>query len=133
MRICLLVDPSRILRWHLWLADALSELPGCEVSLAFTQANIPLAPSVELILEIEGLLYGYHHERAMDRMDVLPGAKYRCVNASRGAKFDITVDLAGGPEEPPICRRLLVPLFNTVPGDTGAILSALDQRPLRIE
>jgi hypothetical protein len=35
MRICLKLDPSRLLRWHLWLAEALAEASGNEVSCAF--------------------------------------------------------------------------------------------------
>jgi hypothetical protein len=41
MRICLSLDPSQLLRWHLWLAEALAEVPGNEVSCALAAGHRP--------------------------------------------------------------------------------------------
>jgi hypothetical protein len=133
MRICSLIDRSRVLRWHIWLADALSGQRDREVFLASAQVTIPLPRTFELVREIERLVYGLHQETAMDRVDDQSLARHQLADADEHLKFDVIVDLVGHEQTPVAYQRTLTPLFNSVPGDAGALLAVLDSGPLRIE
>jgi hypothetical protein len=133
MRICSLIDRSRVLRWHIWLADALSGQRDREVFLASAQVTIPLPRTFELVREIERLVYGLHQETAMDRVDDQSLARHQLADADEHLKFDVIVDLIGHEQTPVAYQRTLTPLFNSVPGDAGALLAVLDSGPLRIE
>jgi len=45
----------------------------------------------------------------------------------------VVLDLVGREQREPGAQRILTPLFNSVPGDAGALLAALDGGPLRVE
>jgi hypothetical protein len=133
MHIALHLDPSRYLRWHQWLAAALSDTPGCRVTLVFAATAHPLPLACRLTLELERLIYGHRPGRAMDRADPqgpkLPDAS----QDDRRAGFDVVIDLAGGSDPRPRCGRMLTLLFNSIPGEIGAIAALFDDRPVRIE
>jgi hypothetical protein len=135
MRICLLLDRSRILRWQVWLADALSERSGCEVFLDPTQTTTnPLPRSLELVRAMERLLYGLQGESATDRVDRTSYARHQLADASTRAQFDVVLDLVGNRQQSSADERILTPLFNSVPGEAGALLAVLDDdKPLRVE
>ena len=59
MRICLNLDASRLLRWHVWLANAIAEVPGNEVSRAIAPHRRPLPLGSRLLFELERLVYGF--------------------------------------------------------------------------
>jgi len=133
MRICLLLDLSRVSRWHVWLADALSERSGCEVFFSPRTATPPLPRAFELVRTIERLIYGLDQEGAMDRVDDKSLARHRLADTNAHIKFDVVLDLVGREQREPGAQRILTPLFNSVPGDAGALLAALDGGPLRVE
>jgi len=133
MRICLLLDLSRVLRWHVWLADALSERGGCEIFIAAQTTTTPLPRAFELARTIERLIYGLYQESALDRVDGNSLARHRPADTNTRIKFDIVLDLVGHEQQYSAHQRILTPLFNSVPGDAGALLAVLDDRPLRIE
>jgi hypothetical protein len=92
MRICLNLDASRLLRWHVWLANALAEIPGNEVSRAIAPHRRPLPSGGRLLLELERLVYGFRGDGATDRMEAallsLPqqaGQADVVIDAARGA------------------------------------------------
>jgi hypothetical protein len=132
MRVCLYLDPSRFLRWHHWLAAALSSTPGCHVSLVFAATAHPLPWSCMLALELERTIYGLHTDHAIDQIDVSK-PRPRATGPVDCSDFDVVVDLAGQGDQLPACRRVLTPLFNSVPGEVGAIAALLGDEPLRIE
>jgi hypothetical protein len=69
MHICLYLDPSRLLRWHQWLAEALAGMPGNEVSCAFAAGRRPLPTICRLLLELERLVYGLRGNGATDPVE----------------------------------------------------------------
>jgi hypothetical protein len=69
MRICLYFDPSRLLRWHWWLAQALAEVPDNEISRCFAPHRYPLPSGSRLLFELEHLIYGFRGLGAMDNME----------------------------------------------------------------
>jgi hypothetical protein len=130
MQICLFLDRSRVLRWHAWLADALSDRHDCDVSVAFARTTLPLPRALGLVLVVERLIYGLDQGTAVDRMDDAEFARDKRVDTA--GKFDIVVDLAGYEQALPPCRRRLTPLFNSAPGEAGAMLAVLDRLELEI-
>jgi hypothetical protein len=132
MRICLFVDRSRILRWHAWLAESIADLRDCELSLAFARTTIPLPRACASVFEVERLIYGLGRNGAMDRIGVSELAARCNAKAAADLAFDILIDVAGLERPFPACRRLLRPLFNSVPSELGAISSLLDDRAVRI-
>lgn len=118
MRICLNLDSSRLLRWHLWLAEALAEVPGNEVSCTFAAARHPLPPSCRLLLQLERLVHGFRENGAMDPMEVALRSLPLC-----GNDVDLVIDLSGE-EKLPKAARVLTPLFNGMPSEIG-VMAAL--------
>ncbi|TIV12536.1 MAG: hypothetical protein E5V94_00285, partial [Mesorhizobium sp.] len=116
MRICLSLDPSRLLRWHLWLAEALAEVPGNDVSCAIAAGCRPLPLVFRLLLELERLLYGYRAKAVTDSVE----AELRSLPPPPADQVDVVINLSG--EEPlPSGRRVLTPLFNGLPGEIGVM------------
>ncbi len=128
MRICLRLDPSRPLRWHLWLAEALAEVPGYDVSCAFTGGCRPLPLILRLLVELERLLYGFPINGATDSVD----AALRALPPAPAGEVDVVIDLSG--EEPLASgRRVLTPLFNGVPGEIGVIAALMNGRDFLVD
>lgn len=132
MRICLYLDPSRVMRWHLWLAQALTERPDWTVSLSFAATSHPLPRSCMLALALERAIYGLRESGATDRLDTATRIFPR-VDSHGGGAVDALIDLAGHGDQLPTCKRVLTPLFNSVPGEIGAIAALLEELPIRIE
>jgi hypothetical protein len=127
MRICLNLDASRLLRWHVWLANALAEVPGNEVSRAIAPHRRPLPSGGRLLLELERLVYGFRGDGATDRMEAallsLP---------QQAGQADVVIDMSG--EEPqPAARRVLTPLFNGVPGEIGVMAALANDQELLVD
>ncbi|MER9051641.1 hypothetical protein NKH89_31175 [Mesorhizobium sp. M0923] len=127
MRICLSLDPSRPLRWHLWLAEALAEVPGNDVSCAFAAGCRPLPLIFRLLLELERLLYGFRVKGATDAVE----AALRSLPPP-AEQVDVVIDFSGeGPL--PSGRRVLTPLFNGVPGEIGVMAALANDQDLLVE
>ncbi len=133
MRICLHLDPARVLRWHLWLAQALAERPDWVVSLSFAATSHPLPRSCMLALALERAIYGLRGSAATDRLDSATHAFSTVDNHDGGVCVDVFIDLAGHGDQLPTCKRVLTLLFNSVPGEIGAIAALLEKVPIRIE
>jgi hypothetical protein len=128
MRICLNLDPSRLLRWHLWLAEALAEVPGNEVSCAFAAGRRPLPSICRLLLELERLVYGFRENGATDLVE----AALRSLPRHPADEVNVVIDLSG--EEPlPAGRRVLTPLFNGVPGEIGVMAALANDQDLLVD
>jgi hypothetical protein len=128
MHICLNLDPSRLLRWHWWLAQALAANPDNRVSRAFTLKRHPLPSYSHLLLQLERLIYGSRGQAATeslaDAMLALP--------LLRAEPIDVTIDL-GGEGSPPAARRVLTPYFNGVPGEIGVMAALTSDQDLVVE
>lgn len=128
MRICLSLDPSRTLRWHLWLAEALAEVPGNHVSCAFATGGRPLPLVFRLLLELERVLYGYRLNGATDSVE----AALRSLPPPPADQVDVVINLSGE-ESPPSGRRLLTPLFNGLPGEIGVMAALANDQDLLVD
>ncbi|WP_342722758.1 hypothetical protein AAFG07_26420 [Bradyrhizobium sp. B097] len=127
MRVGLHLDPSRLLRWHLWLAEALAENPGNEISCSFGSDHHPLPLNCRTLLELERLVYRVRGDGATDSVP----AALRALAPSTTAP-DVVVNLSG--EEPATSeRRVLTPLFNGVPGEIGALAALANGEDLLVE
>ena len=130
MRICLFLDRSRIFRWHEWLAATLAGKADHVVSATFASESYPLPTSCNLAFTLERLIYSRRPEHAMDAVKT-SDLKHTNDNADEGP-FDIVVDLDGQSDELPPCNRVLTPLFNSIPGEIGAISAIMHDHPLHI-
>jgi hypothetical protein len=126
MRICLNLDPSRLLQWHLWLTDALAEVPGTEVSCTFVAGHRPLPLSCRLLLELERLVYGFDGGATASS-----GIALRSLPPSPADEVDVVIDFSGG-EPLPAGRRVLTPLFNGVPAEIGVISALANDEDLLV-
>lgn len=133
MHICLYLDRSRYLRWHQWLAVALAEMPGCRVSLLFATDERPLPPLLTQALALERAIYGHPTELAIDKADASLAATADTDPRDQETEFDVLIDLAGANEPLPRSRRVLMPLFNSVPGEIGAVAALFGEAPVTIE
>ncbi len=128
MRICLYLDPSRILRWHLWIAEALSEIPSYEVFCAFAATRRPFPSIFRLLLQLERLIYGFSENGATDSVVaalpfLLPGLN---------GEIDVVINLSGE-ERVPAGRRVLTPIFNGVPSEIGVMTAIANDQDLFVE
>jgi hypothetical protein len=128
MRICLNLDPSRQLRWHLWLAETLAEVPGNEVSCAFVATCRPLPSICRLLLDLEQLVYCLRGNGATDSVEVA----LRSLPLRPSDEVDVVINLSG--EAPVVAgRRVLTPLFNGVPGEIGIMAALTNDQDLLID
>lgn len=128
MRICLNLDPSRLLRWHLWLAQELTNLPNNQISRSFSSHHAPLPAGSRLLLELEQLIYGYRGCGAMDWME----PALLSLPSQQGEQLDVVVNMSGE-ETWPKARRVLTPLFNGVPGEIGIMAAIANGQDLLVE
>jgi hypothetical protein len=128
MRICLNLDPSRLLRWHLWLAEALAEVPGNEVCCAFAAGSRPLPLVCRLLLELERLVYGFRGNGATDPIETA----LRSLPPRPTDEVDVVINLSGE-EALAAGRRVLTPLFNGVPDEIGVMAALMNDQDLLID
>jgi hypothetical protein len=127
MHICLNLDPSRLLRWHFWLAEALAEIPGHQVSRSFASHRHPLPRGSQLLLEFERLVYGFRGHGATDRME----AALLSMPLQTG-HADVVIDMSGE-GSPARGRRVLTPVFNGVPGEIGVMAAVAGDQDLFVD
>lgn len=127
MRICLKLDSSRLLRWHVWLAQALSEMPGNQVSRSFASRRHPFPPGSQLLFQLERLLYGFRGEGATDHMEAALLSLPQQVGPA-----DVAIDMSGEGSRPQ-GQRVLTPLFNGVSGEIGIMAALANDQDLVVE
>lgn len=128
MRICLYLDPSRLLRWHQWLAEALAGAPGNEVSCAFAVTRRPLPSTCRLLIDLERLVYGFGTNGAIDPAETA----LRSLPTHPDGDVDVVINFSG--EEPlTAAGRMLTPLFNGVPGEIGVMTALTNDQDLRVD
>lgn len=135
MQVHLLVNRGRALRWHLWLADALSATGAHGV--VFVPQSSPawgmLPTSCDLLLRLERLVFRFTGEHATDPVTI-EGAGY-CWVEQESSEFqaDLVINLSSD-AFPDIAAttRVLTPLFDGAFGETAAFAGFLDLRPVEI-
>jgi hypothetical protein len=128
MRVCLNLDPSRLLRWHLWVAEALAETSGNEVSCSFSSGRRPFPSVCLLLFEFERLLYRTCRNGAADPME----DALRALPPRPPGEIDVVIDFSGE-EIHPTGRRVLTPLFNGTPGEVGIMAALANDQELVVE
>ena len=126
MHICLNLDSSRLLQWHLWVAEILAG--GNEISCRYSAVSRPIPSACRLLLDIERMIYGPYHGDAAVRVDTTLRALPSC---SRQAT-DLTIDFAGE-DDGTLEGRVLTPLFNGIPGEIGIIAALTKGDDLFVE
>jgi hypothetical protein len=121
MRICLNLDPSRLLRWHLWVAEALATRPGNEVFCRYAAVRHPIPVACRLLFDVERMIYDSRAGEAVVPME----AALRALPARADGPADLAIDFAGEQQALP-AGRVLTPLFNGVAGEIG-VIAALNQ------
>ncbi|MBB4004403.1 glucosamine inositolphosphorylceramide transferase family protein [Aurantimonas endophytica] len=128
MRIVLRCDPSRLLRWNLWVAQSLAEMPGNEIFLSFSTHRRPLPPSCRMLVEFERLIFGSRGDGATDPIE----DQLRMFPPHPGGEIDVLVDFSGGGILP-AAGRVLTPSFNGVPGEVGTMAALAGDQELLVE
>src|SRR5262249_48938027 len=57
MKVTLRLDPSRLRRWHVRLAERLARRAGTQVGIAWSAGAAPLPGTIELLMTLERLIY----------------------------------------------------------------------------
>src|ERR1043166_6174328 len=58
MKLILRLDPNRLRRWHVALADTLERRAGTSVSVQWNASGEPMPAAVPLLFALERLVYG---------------------------------------------------------------------------
>ena len=128
MRVCLNLDPSRLLRWHLWTANDIAETPGNEVFRTFSTGRHPLPSACRLLFEFERLLYGTGRDGAADPME----DELRSLPPRPPGEIDVVIDFSGEDRRQTGCR-VLTPFFNGTPGEIGIMAALVNDQELVVE
>lgn len=121
MNLTLRLDPNRLRRWHVALADALARRAGMRVSIEWNSTGEPLPSALPLLFALERLVYGLP---ANDTASAAPADFARFVNSA--GEPDLILDLtAGGLSESARTWRLT---FDGVADETGALAALLHGR-----
>lgn len=128
MRICLNLDPSRLLRWHFWVAEALAARPGNEVFCRYAAVRHPIPVACRLLFDVERMIYGSRAGEAVVPME----AALRALPTQADGPPDLTIDFAGGEQAAP-GGRVVTPLFNGVAGEIGVIAALTQGRDIIVE
>ena len=127
-RICLYLDRSRVFRWHLWLADTLAAIPAYDISIGFAPDTHPLPKYCFVLFGLERFVYGPQGRSAIDVVDDIlrPGRPGQ-------GPFNTVIDFSLTNHPLPDCDRILMPCFNGMPGEIGAITGLFGDGPLSVE
>ena len=122
MRLCLLLDEVRVLRWHGWLIDALR--PDHDVSVVAKEGAGPrmaLPPAARLLLEFERLVFGLPAGGAFDSIGTaaLGAPVFGCVKDA--GRFDAVIDCSAHRCGPPPAEYVLTPQFNGIDCELGSL------------
>jgi hypothetical protein len=125
--LSLLVDPARLLRFHLVLAQRLRER-GFEVTFVRRRAEVAAPSSVELLLELERLIY----RRRNSLTEKIDASALEFGEAASLRNDAVEIDLCGSAESelPENAWRLL---FDGAPGEAALLAALLHGRAPVIE
>lgn len=122
MIITLTLDPARLWRWHVTLAEVLAAKPGVRVHVAYARESEPLPRGLMLALQLERLIAGRRELHAFDRVAPLDFIRW----SQPTGQPDVIVDLAA--RAPKGTARTLTPLYDGTPGETAFWNALLDRR-----
>lgn len=121
MNLTLRLDPNRVRRWHVALADALARRRDTHVSIEWNSTGEPLPSAVSLLFALERLVYGLPTD---DMASAAPADLARFGNSA--GEPDLILDLTAGlPTESTRTWRLT---FDGVADETGALAALVHGR-----
>ncbi len=115
LHIRLRLDPGRLLRWHVWLAQELRAIEGVRLDIV-ADSTPPWPIGMAALLALEQVLYGGEHACNIVNEDILPAS---CGERSTGPDITISLNGEGAGED-----GVMVPLFDRG-GDESAALGAV--------
>ncbi|WP_113891480.1 glucosamine inositolphosphorylceramide transferase family protein [Roseiarcus fermentans] len=124
------LDKGGVLRWHLWLIEALRVRYDVAVLLLALDNAVRLPAACRVAFELERILYRIPSGAAVDTVDAAEIASLPIADIERGHGFDSAIDCTGR-----LCpggRRVLTPLFDGMPGEIGLVSALLDNRRIVI-
>jgi hypothetical protein len=126
MRVCLYLDRARTLRWHQWLSQGLT-ISGHEVCVRFSPNAIALPNAYYTLFALERAIFIVKGDNAADpiHLSVLP-------STPAVEPFDVLINFTADAVVLP-AKRVLTPLFNTMPTVFGALAALLSNDTPRIE
>lgn len=125
-RVLLLIERSRLSRWHLWLTAALTAI-GCAVAIRLDGRTLARARSLGLLIELERLVRGRGAAHATDVVDESLVAA--CINADDIANDpEIVLDLGGGDTPRPDAALVLTLHFDNSAGEDAMWAALLEHR-----
>lgn len=116
MLVNLILDASRLWRWHLTFIEQLEAKAGTRVMVAFSPVQRPLESAAGLALKLEATLAKRHEPHPFDVMK--PG-DFDTWFTETVASCDLVIDLASLELADDPRARTLVPLYNGVPGGSA--------------
>ena len=131
MQLCVFLNPARVFRWHLWLIDELSNVAGNTVDVIRADSGTPWPTSVQLILQLEALLYGARSRGAADIISAIQMPAAAADGTHRGPA-DIVINLTGQTAGIPTATRVITPLFNGQIDDISIVSALLEHRPVEV-
>ena len=103
MKLTLRLDPLRLRRWHIALAEILARRAGMHLSIEWNRTGEPLPAAVALLFALERLVYGLP---ADDTVGAAPADLGRFAAASEAP--DLVLDLTAGMGTKNTARTLLL-------------------------
>ena len=126
MKLLIFVNPSRLRRWHLTLAEK-ATAAGHRVALAFAEGGPTLPMTLSALMGFERLVYGIPGGRASERLAFDHFAGLTGVMADADAVLDLTtIGAAYAPDHARTHRLRL--LFDGVPDERAAIQAVANGR-----
>jgi hypothetical protein len=124
MKLVLRLDPKRLRRWHLALADTLAGRAGTQVSIVWNPNAEPLPSAVPLLFALERLVYGLP---ADDTASVTPAnlARYDGAFDAPDLVLDFTAETAQSGRNDVRTWRVT---FDGVADETGALAALVNGR-----
>ena len=123
MLITLILDASRLWRWHPTLIDQLEAGAGTRVAVAFSPVQRPLDTAVSLALMLEATLA---KRSAPHPFDVMKPGDFDKWFTEAVQACDLVIDLASLELADDPHARTLIPLYNGVPGGSAFWSAVLD-------
>jgi len=90
MKVTLRLDPCRLRRWHVGLAERLARRTGVRLAVEFTDGGPPLPISLELLLSLERLIYGIAGDAITAPVNPDALARFRHADSSADCVIDFT-------------------------------------------
>lgn len=123
MQITLILDVSRLWRWHLTLIELLEAAPGTRVTVAFSPVQRPLEAAVGLALLLEATL---SKRSGPQPFTALKPPAFDPWFRETVPACDLVIDLASLELADDPRARTLIPLYDGVPGGSAFWLAVLE-------